>query len=159
MTVTKIKMKIENIKIKILMETIAFKYTHNTEMSPFFFPRKQTILKPLLYIYIYIYSCVQNNSSVFKKASNCTVHLLPSSLNKGHLFDSSFFTEWFTSLIKLHTAIILNMPFSINDSITQIQQHACHDWRVCWFSITLPHLVKYLPCRNIISTKNSDRSG
>ncbi len=91
----------------------------------------------------------------------CTVHLLPSSLNKGHLFDTSFFTEWFP-LIKLRTAIILNTSFSINDSITQNQQHACHchDCWVCWFSITLPHLLeKYLPCRNTIFTKNSNWSG
>ncbi len=40
--------------------------------------------------------------------------------------------------------VVLNMTFSINDSITQTQQHACHDCWVCWFSISLPHLlVKY----------------
>ncbi len=91
----------------------------------------------------------------------CTVQpLLPLFLNKGHLFDTSFFTDRFSSLIKLHTAIILNMPFSINDSITLNQQHACNDCWVCWFSITLPHLiVKYLPCKYNISTKNSDGSG
>ncbi|CAI9560044.1 unnamed protein product [Staurois parvus] len=44
--------------------------------------------------------------------------------------------------------------------MTQNQQHACHDCWVCWISITLLHLlVNYLPCRNIISTKNSDLSG
>ncbi len=51
-------------------------------------------------------------------------HLLASSLIKSHLFDTSSFTEWFSSLIKLHTAII----WTINDSITQNQQHA-------WFSL------------------------
>ncbi len=74
-------------------------------------------------------------------------------------FDASFFTEWFTCPIKPHTAIMLNTPFSINDSITQNQQHGRHDCWICWVSITLPcQLAKYLPCRNIISTKNSDWS-
>ncbi len=51
----------------------------------------------------------------------CTVqHLLPSSLNKGHLFDTSYFHRMIY-LSKLHTAIILNTPFSINDSISQNQ--------------------------------------
>jgi len=85
----------------------------------------------------------------------CTVQqLLHWSLNKGHLFDTSFFTELFTSLIKFHIAIVFNMPFSINDYIPQNQQHACHDCWVCWFSITLPHLlVKYLPCEIYILPK------
>ncbi len=42
-------------------------------------------------------------------------NLRTAALNKGYMFDTSFLTEWFTSLIELHTAIILNMPFSIND--------------------------------------------
>ncbi len=42
-------------------------------------------------------------------------NLRTAALNKGYVFDTSFLTEWFTSLIELHTAIILNMPFSIND--------------------------------------------
>lgn len=84
-------------------------------------------------------------------------HLLPSSLNKGHLFDTCFFGELLTSLLELHTAIILNMPLSINDSITQNQQHACHDCWVIWFSITVLHvLVSYLLCGNVVSTKDID---
>ena len=64
-----------------------------------------------------------------------------------------------TSLIELSTAIFFNTPLSVNDSVSQNQQHARHACWVCCFSIPLLNLLEtYLQCRSWNSNKNSDLS-
>lgn len=54
---------------------------------------------------------------------------------------------WMNSWFKLRTAVILNITFSMKESVTQNKRCAFEDSGVCCFSVTLLQ-VNYLHCRN-----------